>query len=43
MLAESQPMAQPPKNTAKVCRVPSPAWVYTAARMIAHTTAHAML
>jgi hypothetical protein len=25
MLADSQPMAHPPKNTAKVCRVASPA------------------
>jgi hypothetical protein len=43
MLAESQPMAHPPKKTVKVWRVPSPAWVHTAARMIAHTNAHATL
>jgi hypothetical protein len=43
MLADSQPMAHPPKNTVKVWRVPSPAWVHTAARMTAHTTPHAML
>jgi hypothetical protein len=43
MLADNQPIAHPPKNTANVCRVVSPAWVNTAARMTAQTTAQPML
>jgi hypothetical protein len=42
MLADSQPIAHP-KNTANVCRVGSPAWVNTVARMTAQTTAQPML
>ena len=43
MLAESQLIAHPPKNTVNVCRVASPALVHTVAKIMAHTTAQAML
>ena len=43
MLADNQPIAHPPKNTAQVCRVVSPARVNTVDKMTAQTTAQAML
>jgi hypothetical protein len=43
MLADSQPIAHPPKNTVKVCHVVSPARSHRVVRMTAQTIAQAML